>query len=290
MQEVAPGIFAATDLFGANVGLIQTAVGSVLIDAPMVPSQARAWRAQVERLSPHGVAYIINTDYHLDHALGTCYLPSALTITHETAWKHLRNTDLETLIERALEQSQGHVPDLAVQLADVHFVQPHLTVGKAMTLWCDGRPVDVLHLGGHTVATLGVYIPDQRVLFTGDVVVNGCHPYAGDASCKQWLESLQMLRSMDIATIVPGHGQPGGPEILAPIYDYLKEMRTRVEACFLAGHTRRETVERVKMLDAFPVVAGEEERLRRLQRSSVERTYDEIKKDALRAREHAKSA
>jgi cyclase len=272
---------------GANVGLISTGSGAILIDAPLVPSQARAWRRQIEHLSPEGVAYIITTDYHLGHALGTCYLPSALTIAHETAWKHLRALDRDVAIQRALEQSRGRPADLATQLADVRIVLPQLTVGKAMTLWCEGRRVDILHMGGHTPATLAVYVPDERVLFAGDLVVNGCHPYAGDCVCLQWLASLEGVRSMEVATIVPGHGDPAGLEIIEPVYAYLKDTRTRVEECYLAGHTRRETVERVRPLEAFPYAPDDEEHLRRFLRSSVERIYDEIKKAAIRSRQRA---
>jgi len=73
--------------------------------------------------------------------------------------------------------------------------------------------------------------------------------------------------------------------LVAPVYDYMKELRSRVQDCFDAGHTRRETVERVKPLDAFPCSYSDEERLRRLLRSSVERVYDEIKKAQQRSRQ-----
>ncbi len=285
VQEVAPGIFVATGLIGANVGLIQTGSGAVLVDSPWVPSQSRAWRQEIERLSPAGVAYLINTDYHLDHVLGDCYLPTALTVAHEMAWKNLRSLDRTVMLERALEQGQDSVPDLAEQLADVHLVLPQMTVGKSMTLWCQGRRIDILHFGGHTSATLGVYVPDQRVLFSGDLVVSGRHPYVGDANSRQWLESLERVRLMEIEVIVPGHGNPGGLEMVDALYDYLKELRTRIEACFQAGHTRRETVERVKLVDAFPVSPNDEDRIRRLLRSGVERVYDEVKKEALRNRQ-----
>ena len=288
IQEVAPGVFAATQLAGANVGLIKTRCGAVLVDSPWLPQQARAWSAEVQRLCPDGVAYRVHTDYHLDHILGACFLPAALTIAHETAWKHLRALDHDALVTRVLEQAQGRFPDLTAQLAGVHIVLPQMTLGSSMTLWCD-RAVEIVHFGGHTPATLGVYLPQERVLFAGDLIVNGCHPYVGDAVSRQWLESLQRVRAMDVKVIVPGHGSPGGPEMVEPLYNYLKDMRTRVEACFRAGHTRRETVERVKPIDAFPVPPGDDERLRRMLRSSVERVYDEIKKDALRSRQRSQS-
>lgn len=285
VREVAPGVFVATGSNGANYGLIQTHSGAVLVDAPLIPAQARAWRAQIEQLAPNGIAYMINTDYHLGHALGTCYLPPALTIAHEATWKALHALDRETAIERALAQPPAGVPDLATQLADMRLVLPEMTVGKSMTLWCEGRRIDLLHLGGHTPGTLGVHLPEERLLFTGDLVVNGCHPYAGDCVCLQWLASLERIQSLDLVTLVPGHGEPAGPEIIAPIHNYLLEAHIRVGECFRAGHTRRETVERVRPLDAFPYPPEDEERLRRMLRSSVERIYDEIKKAALRARQ-----
>jgi cyclase len=275
----------ATDPLGANAGMIRTEIGAILIDAPFIPKQARAWRAQSEQFSPNGVAYMINTDYHLSHILGTCFLLPATTIAHELTWKQLRALDRDATIERALEHGQGRISDLAGQLGDVRIVLPQITVGKAMTLWCDTERVDILHLGGHTPATLGVYLPEQRVLFSGDLIVNGRHPYAGDAVCLQWLEALESVRMMDVETIVPGHGSPAGPEIIGPLHDYLSELYCRVKDCYHAGHTRRETVERVKPLDAFPVARGDEEHLRRLLRSSVERVYDEIKKAHTRGRQ-----
>ncbi len=287
VQEVAPGVFVARELVGANVGLITTGAGAVLVDAPFVPDQARAWRSEVGRLAPEGVSYIVSTDHHLDHVLGTCFLPPALTIAHEVAWKHLKTLAPEVMFERALEQGQDRVPGLAGQLGDVRIVQPQMTLGTSVTLWLGDRHVDILHFGGHTAATLGVYVPDRRVLFSGDLVVNGCHPYVGEADSQQWLESLERVRAMDIETIVPGHGAPGGLEMVGPLVDYLAELRSRVEASFQAGHTRRETVERVKLVDAFPVPPGGEERLRRLLRSSVERVYDEIKKEAIRNRQRS---
>jgi cyclase len=281
IQQVAPGVWVATELIGANVGMVQTPLGAVLVDAPYVPSQARAWRAEVEQRSSQGVIYRVMTDYHLDHVLGSCFLPPALTIAHETAWKHLKALDRGTLVERILEQGQlSQVADIAAQLADVQIVLPEITIGSAMTLWCNGQPVEIIHFGGHTASTLGVHVPAEGILFAGDVVVAGCHPFVGDANSRQWIEALERIRRMDLRTIVPGHGQPSGPEIVTPLYDYLQELRARVLASFQAGHTRRETVERVKLLDSFPVPPRDEERLRKSLRAGVERVYDEVKKEA----------
>lgn len=287
VQEVAPGVFVASERTGVNYGLVQTDAGSVLVDAPWIPSQARAWRKQVERLSPNGVAYRVHTDYHLDHILGSCFMPPALSIAHETAWKHLKGLDRETLTQQALEHGRDLVKDLAAQLSEVSIVMPEITVGQGMALWCAGRPIEIIHFGGHTSATLGVFVPDRGVLFAGDLVVNGCHPYMADANTRQWIASLERIRGMEVSTIVPGRGQVGGMELVERLYEYLVDFRERVEACFRAGHTRRETVERVKPIDAFPVASGDEERVRRILRASVERTYDEIKKEALRNRQRA---
>ncbi len=288
VREVAPGVYVAKSAFGINVGLVETSAGAVLIDAPFIPQQAQEWRQQVEEISPHGVAYRINTDYHMGHSLGTCFLPPALTVAHETAWQHLHGLDRAALIEKAIEYAEARTPGLASQFEDVSIVLPEITVGKAMSLWCGEQEVRLLHFGGHTPSTLGVYLPTQRILFTGDLVVNGCHPYAGDTICLQWLESLERLRDMEIDFLVPGHGEPGGLELVEPVYDYLLDVRTRVKECFEEGHTRRETVERVKPLDAFPIASGDEERLRRFLRSSIERIYDEIKKASQRSRQRAR--
>jgi glyoxylase-like metal-dependent hydrolase (beta-lactamase superfamily II) len=81
LQRLADDIFCETAWDGANVGAVLGAVlgdeGFVLIDSPMLPRDARAWKSQIESHSPAPILYLINTDYHFDHIMTDCQLNEA---------------------------------------------------------------------------------------------------------------------------------------------------------------------------------------------------------------------
>ncbi len=146
-----------------------------------------------------------------------------------------------------------------------------------MTLHLDKLEVQILYLEGHTPASLGVYLPGARILFSGDNVTNGEHPAAQHANSLAWLETLQRIKEMDIDVIVPGTGEPGGKELIDPLYQYLAEMRRRILELFMQGASRRECVEKVGMLDHFPIPRGQESEVKLRRRHSIERVYTEIR-------------
>jgi len=122
-----------------------------------------------------------------------------------------------------------------------------------------------------------VYLPEERILFAGDNVVNQEHPAMYDANTEAWLRTLRRILSMDVEVLVPGEGAPCGKEAINPLITYITEMRRRTEECFASGASRRDCVEKVGMLDFFPVPDGEAARIRERRRHSVERVYTEIR-------------
>ncbi len=89
MREIAPGVYVKQDSRGTNLGAIVTSQGVVVVDTPLIPREARAWRAELEEMTGLPIIYVINTDHHKGHALGNVFF-EAPAIAHMVAWKHMR--------------------------------------------------------------------------------------------------------------------------------------------------------------------------------------------------------
>lgn len=275
-RELAHGVYVETGYEGGNVGLILTRRGALLVDTPMLPPDGRRWLLAMRGLGVESVYGIVNTDYHPEHFLGNALFMPAVTFGHELAARPIARYETSTL-EQVSSLYREEDPALADEIARIEIHSPELRVDDRLTLHLGGRRVEVMYLNGHTPASLGVYLPEERVLFAGDNIVNNEHPAMYQANSLAWLDTLERIREMDVETIVPGTGQPCGVEVIGPLADYIVEMRRRVEELFERGASRRECVEKVGMLEYFPVPEAQAVRVRQRRRESVERVYTEIR-------------
>ncbi len=276
LKELADGVYLYTGYDGVNAGLIVTQRGGLLADTLMVPSEAREWKSSLPGLGAHSIYGIVNTDYHPEHFLGNAIFMPTITWGHELSARPIAKYETSGL-EQISSLYRERAPDLAEEIAKIEIFGPELCVEDRVTLHLGDRRVEVLYLEGHTPASLGVYLPRERILFAGDNIVNNQHPAACHANSLAWLDTLERIREMDVDLIVPGEGEPCGKNVIEPLAAYITEMRKRSEELFLRGASRRETVEKVGMLDWFPFPEEQAARIKRRRRESVERIYTEIR-------------
>ena len=279
MQRVAEGVYVRSGPQKTNAGCIATAEGVVLVDTLMLPEQNRAWAREVRIKISDQSLFLVLTDHFFDHVLGA---PSFAcpSIAHELTRKEMRKYGNEETFQLRLQTHFDMLDmELAVQTADLHPGVPELVVFDSLHLHYPDQEIRVIHLGGHAPGTLAVHLPQERVLFTGDIVVCEQHPFMGHANSKQWLQALERIRTLDVDTIVPGHGPLCGVDATASMIGYLSEARARVREFYLKGATRRETVEKTGILDLLPVpldrLAVEKQKVR----LGVEHLYAEIRKE-----------
>ncbi len=259
MIKVGDGIICETEWEGANVGAIGTGEGVVLIDSPMLPRDAHAWRETLARTLAETVVFLINTDYHFDHMMTDCLLCDRV-IAHQLAEPAFAAQDAEVF-----EQMVGvFFPDIDAQsrneVRSLRSVSPFITFSETLVLNIGSRRMEIMHVGGHTPATAVVHLPEDGILFTGDVHVHERHPFPGDGNLLEWIEALGRIERMDVATIVPGHGGVCGLGSVARLRAYFEEMRGRVLELAGQGCDREEAEERVDLLSYFPVEKGKEAR------------------------------
>lgn len=274
MEEIAPGVYVKLDYEGANVGCILTDAGAIVVDTPLIPSDGKAWAAEVAKVTDK-VLYLFNTDHHRAHIMGNEYFDAPI-IAHEVAWKEISNYK-DTFLDRTKNIFKKQ-PEIAVQFDGVTLRKPEITFTGRLIVKKGGREVHFIYLGGHTPATGGVWLPDERILFTGDVVVVGEHPSLGQSRSKEWLEVLKRLRKWSVNYIVPGHGPLCNVEATLPVSEYIRAMRSKVRSQYQSGRTKSEAAVVIsQMIDYFPYRPGDKSFIEKRIRAGVSQVYDEMK-------------
>lgn len=274
LQEIADRVFIELDYEGANVGCVLTNEGAIVIDTPIIPEEAQHWAEAISHITDK-IMYIFNTDHHRAHILGNQYFDAPI-IAHEAAWKEMVSYK-DTFIERTKNLFKKR-PEVQKQFDKVSITKPELCFTGKLIMQRGGRELHFIHLGGHTPATSGLYLPDERVLFTGDLVVVDEHPALGQCDSEEWLTRLRWLRRQKYAQIVPGHGPLCNVEASEPVSEYIRAMRAKVRSQYKSGRTKAEAAVVIsQMLDFFPYRAGEKSIIEKRIRAGVSRVYDEMK-------------
>ncbi len=274
IQEIADRVFVDLDYEGANVGCVLTDAGAVVIDTPIIPTEAKQWADTIAKLSPK-ILYVFNTDHHRAHIMGNQFFDAPI-MAHEAAWREMANYK-DTFIERTKNLFKKR-PEVQKQLDQVKIIKPELSFTGRVIMKKGGREMVFMHLGGHTPATSGLYLPKERILFTGDLVVVDEHPALGQCNSEEWLNKLRWLRKQKYAMIVPGHGPLCNVEASEPVSEYIRAMRSKVRSQFKAGRSKAEAAVVIsQMLDFFPYRPGEKSIIEKRIRAGVSRVYDEMK-------------
>jgi glyoxylase-like metal-dependent hydrolase (beta-lactamase superfamily II) len=95
-----------------------------------------------------------------------------------------------------------------------------------------------------------MYLPDEGILFAGDLVFNKNHPYLGDGFPQEWKSKLNEMESMEIHVVIPGHGDPGGKEIIDTMKDYIESIEGIVTEMKNEGKSL-EDIEKVQIPERY---------------------------------------
>jgi cyclase len=287
MDKLTPQVFVESGYRGCTVGAIVTPLGIVCVDTPLLPADARRWRARLAELSSRPIVYTIYTDGHRDRVLGQQWL-GGLVVAHEATWEKLRSYG-DAMRQQAIEFLLHHgTPEAAEELSrHLQLGLPQLTVsnGGALTLHLGKPKIVVRPVGGATPGSLWVELPDQNVVFAGDVVTQSTHPFMSEANTMVWLERLAELREPNyFATkIVPGRGGGYKRADTQKAVNYLADMRARARQIMTERRGKFDASEIVpEFLNRFPIPDDEHERVQRRVRTGLERVYEELKAEKRR--------
>jgi glyoxylase-like metal-dependent hydrolase (beta-lactamase superfamily II) len=289
------------------------------VDSGRFPTLARRMIAEIRRRTDKPVRFLVHTHWHLDHIVGDSEFAKAFPGIRFLGTDFTRRkmaekqvpylAGIEKIDQGALQFLEERVrtktgPDgspapeplvayLRSQIDDVRLEMPELpgaavfvpdvAFSSAMTVHLGKREVRILFLGkGNTAGDTVIYVPDARVVATGDLLVApvpygyGCHP-------ADWIETLRKLTAIDAAAIVPGHGPVMRDwEYAKKVSRLLEAVRSQVRQAASEGADLPETRKRVDLSSWRKAFAGDD--LNRgfafndfFARSAVERAWQEAR-------------
>lgn len=261
--------YSRTRPYGCNSSFVKTSEGIIVIDTPYLPIDAVAWRDEVAARGD--IRYIINTEPHRDHVSGNYFFPGTVVSS-----RGVREAFTETL---------GTPDDVRRRVAEmdpkgVHLVKdyqprpPAIAFTGRMELHLGDLTFELIQAPGHTPGQVAVYIPQEKVLFTGDNFTNGWQPALGFSNPVEWAKSLRKLENFDASIIVPGHGAAGDMAALRSFRVFIESCVGTVTRAIERGMTREQAADNITFdlpENPPPLHPGAE-----WQRAGVMRIYDTI--------------
>jgi glyoxylase-like metal-dependent hydrolase (beta-lactamase superfamily II) len=233
VRIVAPGVWfreGDREQGHCNNVIIEMKDYLIVVDANY-PSGARAAMADARRISPKPVKYVFDTHHHGDHLYGNAVWTQAgaTSLAFSAVAQELKRLEPARWADTAKRR-----PDVAALKSDGP-EPPKQEIDEALHVLNDGnRKVEFRHFGwAHTKGDGFVYLPKEQILCTGDAAVNGPYNATADANLGNWPAVLRSAGKLKIKQVLPGHGQPGGRDLLegqAQFFtELLKAVKTGVE-------------------------------------------------------------
>jgi cyclase len=236
VKQIVPGVwFREGDLLGqghCNNAIIEMKDYLIVVDANF-PSGARLVLEDAKKVSPKPVKYVFDTHHHGDHAYGNAIWTEmgAITIAYQGVADELKR--YEPARWQGTAKQRKDVADLHRETAE----PPKETFTDNPHVMTDGaRRVEFRFFGwAHTRGDGFVYLPKEKLLCTGDAIVNGPYNFTADGNIGNWPKVIAAAMKLDIDHVLPGHGQAGGKEIMAGQRAFMLELHKAVAAAVKSG-------------------------------------------------------
>ncbi|MGB3406066.1 MAG: MBL fold metallo-hydrolase [Jannaschia sp.] len=240
--EVGDGLYAFTAEGDPNTGVIIGDESVMIVEAQATPRLARMVIEKVRTVTDKPISHLVLTHYHAVRVLGASAYGAREVIMSDTARAMVAERgqeDWDSEFDRFPRLFQGHeeIPGLT---------WPTTTFSDAMTVYLGSRRVDILHLGrAHTAGDAVVWVPDEEVMFTGDIVEYRSACYCGDGHFGDWAETLDTIAAFEPKSIAPGRGDAlVGEEMvakaLAATEDFVRSTYKPVEKVVARGGSLKE--------------------------------------------------
>jgi glyoxylase-like metal-dependent hydrolase (beta-lactamase superfamily II) len=278
LEQVAPKVYAFISnntthvIEDGNTTVIVTEKGVVVVDAPSTFLSERHL-AEIRKLTPKPVLYLINTHWHPDHVLGNHVYRDAFPDMHIIAQEYTRDVadrmgpyalkrfqlkgdkmlaywrkqavdgvgpDGKPVVGEDLEVAKDALRETApvVQAAQrARYVGADITYSDQKTLDLGDTTIELLHFVGHTRGDTVVYLPKENILITGDLDIAPV-PYGIDDLTDSYIASLERLMAMHASVVIPGHGEVQFDNAYMQLeHDLLQSLMTQADRAVADGET-----------------------------------------------------
>ncbi len=232
LAEVADGVFAYIQPDGSwyinNTGFVLGRSSVISVDACSTERRTRAYLDRIASVSNAPVTMLINTHHHGDHTNGNSLFGTATIIAQENCRAEM--------IAVGMPGTTGIWEP--VDWGEVTLAPPTLTFADRVRLWSDDRPLEVSYVGqaAHTSNDSLVWLPEQQVLFCGDLLFNGGTPFLLMGSVRGAIDVLAtVVAPIPARVIVPGHGAPCDHGLIGTVTGYLEFVLATAQKGISAG-------------------------------------------------------
>jgi len=302
LVKVTDGVYAAIakpgGLASGNAGFVIGDDSVLVFDTFFTPAAIEELISEIQTLTKLPIKYAVNSHYHLDHTGGNQVLAArgVPIIAHDNVMKwqttknkrflpspedlQKRRSDAAKLLRETPEdqkdkrmQLERTIRRLDAMMA-IKLTNPTKTFSSGVMLLKLGkREVILATLPGHTGGDVFAYVPDAKVVFTGDLGWSKTLPNLVDATVNDWIPTLdQILKSYPTAKFVPGHGNVATAADIKDFRDYLDDLRARVQQGIAGGLTIDQAKEQLILPEKYKSFA-----FQNFATPNVEDMYKELK-------------
>jgi len=195
--------YAYTAQGDPNTGIVIGDDAVLVVDTQATPVMAEDVIRRIRAVTDKPIRYVVLSHYHAVRVLGAAaYRPQQIIASRDT---------YELIVERGAADMKSEIERFPRLFRAVESVPgltwPTLVFERSLTLWLGKLEVRILQLGrGHTKGDTVVWLPNDRILFSGDLVEYDATPYAGDCYFEDWPATLDALAALAPAKLVPGRG------------------------------------------------------------------------------------
>jgi glyoxylase-like metal-dependent hydrolase (beta-lactamase superfamily II) len=258
LQPIARDVYACLQedkgLGCSNSGLIARG-GGLVVDTFWDLPHTREMIDLYARVLPAPARRVVNTHHNGDHCWGNQLFPDAEIIGHRLCAEGMRKENPASMqAVRGLTDSDD--PALATfarrlapwDFAGIELRPPTTLVDERLDLDVDGVPVELRYVGpAHTQGDVIVHLPEQRVVFTGDILFRLCTPIGWEGTFANWQAALDAIVALAPDVVVPGHGPLCGVEGPQEMRAYLDYVERESKAAFAAGLSQLEAAKRIDL-------------------------------------------
>jgi len=290
-NKVADGVYHAigtgTLTVVGNSSVIVNDDDVIVVDDHVSPAAAWVLINEIKTITNKPVRTVINTHFHYDHAHGNQIFDKDVSIIgHEFTREMLLGGkslqmplykgyvtqlpgQIENLKQRiAMESDPSRKAMLQAQLqtaennaasqAELKPTPPNVTLRTNMTLYRGDREIQLRFLGrAHTAGDVVVFLPKERIVITGDMLTSALSNMS-DAFVNEWVTTLEELKKLDFATVLPGHGEAFTDRAKIDYFQaYLRDVWTEVSRLKQQGVSAEEAAKRAdltKHKEHFPTI------------------------------------